>query len=144
MHLPGLDGRSGKVRIRNILWYRQAPGPVARFLNRIIFCLFAEDIGLLPKEIFSDLAKKNIDEPHFFAESFEELFRKMVKGGTFGPHKIRRFDGHLFEDFTVFELTPDEIRAFAEASESRWEFIEPKIMGTLFERALDPEGLETD
>jgi hypothetical protein len=113
---------------------------IARFLNRIVFCLFAEDVGLLPKEIFRDLAKQGVDDPRFFAERLEELFRKMAKGGTFGPHKIRYFNGHLFEEATVFELTEDEIRALAEAAECQWEYVQPSIMGTLFERALDGEG----
>jgi hypothetical protein len=113
---------------------------IARFLNRIIFCMFAEDVGLLPKDIFRDLARQGVDDPHFFAERLEELFRKMAKGGTFGPHKIRYFNGHLFEEATVFELTEDEVRALAEAAESKWEFVQPSIMGTLFERALDGEG----
>jgi hypothetical protein len=113
---------------------------IARFLNRIVFCLFAEDVGLLPQDIFRDLAKKNIDEPRFFAERLEELFRKMAKGGTFGPHKIRYFNGHLFEEATVFELTPDEIRELADAADAKWAFVQPSIMGTLFERALDGEG----
>src|ERR1035437_664964 len=113
---------------------------IARFLNRIIFCLFAEDVGLLPKDIFRDLAKQNVDDPRFFAERLEDLFRKMAKGGSFGPHKIRPSTGHLFEEATVFELTEGEIRARAEAAEPEWEFVQPSIMGTLFERALDGEG----
>ncbi|MGA2604396.1 MAG: DNA methyltransferase [Verrucomicrobiia bacterium] len=113
---------------------------IARFLNRIIFCLFAEDVGLLPKDIFRDLAKQGVDDPRFFAERLEELFRKMAKGGTFGLHKIRYFNGRLFEEATVFELTEDEIRALAEAAEPQWEVVQPSIMGTLFERALDGEG----
>ena len=30
---------------------------IARFLNRIVFCFFAEDTGLLPKNLFSEIAK---------------------------------------------------------------------------------------
>ncbi len=112
---------------------------IARFLNRIVFCLFAEDIGLLPAGIFNEVAKAGLNDPAFFAERLEALFRVMAKGGSFGTHRIRHFNGHLFEDTTVFELTEDEIRKLAEAAESRWEAIEPKIMGTLFERALDPD-----
>jgi len=67
----------------------------------------------------------------------EALFRVMAKGGSFGSHRIRHFNGHLFEEATVFELTPEEIRKLADASEADWQFIEPSIMGTLFERALD-------
>ncbi len=52
---------------------------------------------------------------------------------------IRHFNGHLFEDSTVFELTEDKLRRLADASEADWQFIQPSIMGTLFERALEPE-----
>jgi hypothetical protein len=110
---------------------------IARFLNRIVFCLFAEDTGLLPSHIFTEITKACLDDPHFFAERLEELFRAMAKGGSFGSHRIRHFNGHLFEEATVFELTEAEIRKLADAAEADWQFIEPSIMGTLFERALD-------
>src|SRR5678816_718231 len=65
--------------------------------------------------------------------------RSMAKGGRFGAHRIRHFNGHLFHDSTVFELTPDEIRALATAAAANWQSIEPSIMGNLFERGLDPD-----
>ena len=111
---------------------------IARFLNRVVFCLFAEDTGLLPENIFSEVARTGLDDPRHFAESLEELFRLMATGGRFGNKKIRHFNGHLFEEATVFELTADELRQLAEAAEADWQFIEPSIMGTLFERALEP------
>ena len=61
----------------------------------------------------------------------------MAKGGRFGALKIRHFNGHLFEDVSVFELTGDEIDALVEAAKADWQCIQPSIMGTLFERALD-------
>jgi len=112
---------------------------IARFLNRLVFCFFAEDTELLPKGIFSDVCKSGLEDPQHFAESLEDLFRCMAKGGRFGTQKIRHFNGHLFEDATVFELTPDEIRALAEAAAADWQFIRPAIMGNLFERGLDPD-----
>src|SRR5438552_11132494 len=112
---------------------------IARFLNRIVFCFFAEDTGLLPKKLFSDLLKTGVDDLHHFAETLEKLFHVMAKGGTFGKDKIRHFNGHLFEDSTVFELTEDELRKLADAGLADWQFIQPGIMGTLFERALDFE-----
>jgi type II restriction/modification system DNA methylase subunit YeeA len=112
---------------------------IARFLNRVVFCFFAEDTGLLPANLFSDIAKSGIDDPKLFAETMEKLFAVMATGGTFGKDKIRHFNGHLFEDSTVFELEEKELRALATAGEADWQFIEPSIMGTLFERALEPE-----
>ena len=110
---------------------------IARFLNRIVFCLFAENTGLLPPHIFTDLTKASVNDPRFFAERLEELFRVMAKGGSFGSQRVRHFNGHLFEESTVFELAEVEIRKLADAAEADWQFIQPAIMGTLFERALD-------
>ncbi len=111
---------------------------IARFLNRLVFCFFAEDTGLLPPGIFAGVCKAGMDDPQLFAETLEDLFRCMAKGGRFGAHKIRHFNGHLFHDATVFDLTRDEIRALASASDADWQNIEPSIMGNLFERGLDP------
>lgn len=112
---------------------------IARFLNRLVFCFFAEDTGLLPPDLFSNLLKLGLDDPHHLATTMENLFGVMATGGTFGGDKIRHFNGHLFEEATVFELTDDELKRLAEAGESSWQFIQPSIMGTLFERALEPE-----
>ncbi len=112
---------------------------IARFLNRIVFCFFAEDTGLLPKGLFSDVLKTGIDDARHLAQTLQNLFAVMARGGTFGKDRIRHFNGHLFEESTVFELTEDELRKLADASEADWQFIQPSIMGTLFERALEPE-----
>jgi type II restriction/modification system DNA methylase subunit YeeA len=110
---------------------------IARFLNRIIFCLFAEYTGLLPKNLFTDILKSSLQDPAHFSEAVEQLFRVMATGGLYGKDKIRYFNGHLFEDSTVYELTEAEIKNLAEAAEADWQFIQPSIMGTLFQRALD-------
>src|SRR5881398_2458219 len=112
---------------------------IARFLNRIVFCFFAEDTGLLPKNVVTDIFKTGVDDSAHFAEVLEDLFQKMARGGAFGPHKIRHFNGHLFEEATVFELTEEEIGKLAVAGEADWQFIQPSIMGNLFERGLDPD-----
>ena len=112
---------------------------IARFLNRLIFCFFAEDAGLLPKKLFSDLAKIALQDPHQFSEALESFFRTMATGGMFGMHRIRHFNGHLFEDATVFELNDKERRILANAAEADWQCVEPSIMGTLFARGLDPD-----
>ncbi len=110
---------------------------IARFLNRLVFCFFAEDTELLPKGIFAEVCEIGKQDPQHFAESLEDLFKCMAKGGRFGTHKIRHINGHLFEDATVFELTPDEIESLSAAAAASWQNIRPAIMGTLFERALD-------
>lgn len=110
---------------------------IARFLNRIVFCFFAEDSGLLPPRLFTEIVKTALDDEKQFADACESLFKVMAKGGMFGKDKIRHFNGHLFEEATVFELNEAELKSLVEAAEADWQFIQPSIMGTLFERALD-------
>jgi hypothetical protein len=57
---------------------------IARFLNRIVFCFFAEDTGLLPKNAVTEIFKTGVDDPAHFAEVLEDLFQKMATGGAFG------------------------------------------------------------
>lgn len=92
----------------------------------------------MPKHVVTNIFKAGVDDPPHFSEVLEELFQTIAKGGTFGEHKIRHFNGHLFEDITVFELTDEEIGKLAVAGEADWQFIQPSIMGNLFERGLDP------
>src|SRR5665213_3037255 len=112
---------------------------IARFLNRLVFCMFAEDTGLLPENLFTNILKASLRNPKHFTETAADLFKKMQKGGRFGNDPIRHFNGHLFDDFTVFELTETEIKDLHEAATAQWQFVQPSIMGTLFQRALDFE-----
>ena len=112
---------------------------VARFLDRIVFCLFAEDVDLLPKELFSRLVEKSNRDPKRFAKLVGQLFDAMMAGGDFGLEEIRHFNGNLFTESPALELTSDEIDAIRAASRLDWGAVDPSIFGTLFERGLDPE-----
>jgi len=111
---------------------------VAHFLDRIIFCLFAEDIELLPKTIFTKLLEKTRNEPKRFAQYLSDLFQAMADGGDFLLETILHFDGNLFNDSAVLELTQEEINLIYKAALLDWGAVDPSIFGTLFERGLDP------
>lgn len=114
------------------------PAAVAHFLDRIVFCLFAEDIGLLPDMVFTRMVEKSGREPVRFAKQLGQLFDSMATGGDFGLEAVRRFNGNLFDDRTVLELTVDDIASIAVAAKLDWSAVDPSIFGTLFERGLDP------
>lgn len=114
------------------------PGAVAHFLDRILFCLFAEDIGLLPDMVFSRLVEKSGREPERFGKQLGQLFDAMAGGGDFGLESVRRFNGNLFDDRSVLDLTDDDIKRIAAATKLDWSAVDPSIFGTLFERGLDP------
>ena len=90
---------------------------IARFLNRIVFCFFAEDTGLLPKDLFTEILKTAAGRPGALSRRrWKTCSPSWPRAARFGKDKIRHFNGHLFEDSTVFELTEGGI---AEAGRSR-------------------------
>jgi hypothetical protein len=111
---------------------------VAHFLDRIVFCLFAEDIGLLPDQIFSRIVEKAAGDPARFTHFIGQLFEAMIDGGEFGLEAIRHFNGNLFDDASVPELAAEDVRRIADTSRLDWSAVDPTIFGTLFERGLDP------
>lgn len=114
------------------------PEPVAHFLNRLLFCMFAEDIGLLPPRLFTELVENSQHDPALFELWSAELFRAMESGGTVAFKRIEWFNGGLFEDGATLRLKPDDLKTLLAACRLDWSEIEPSIFGTLFERGLDP------
>ena len=116
-----------------------APQKVAHFLNQCLFCLFAEDAGLLPGKLFERLLDKSQTDPEKLSTRFEELFKAMRKGGDFALEDIHWFNGGLFEQIEVLPLVVSEMKMLHAAAKLDWSEIEPSIFGTLFERGLDPK-----
>lgn len=110
----------------------------SHFLNKLLFCLFAEDVGLLPKDIFSEILSASSQNPGWFVTYTSELFRTMSIGGHTMLKKIRCFNGGLFADDEVFELDREELKVLARIAKLDWSSVEPAIFGTFFERSLDP------
>ncbi len=115
------------------------PQPVAHFMTRLLFCLFAEDIGLLPDRLFSDLLAEARRAPAEFPALASGLFRAMQSGGRFGLTRIAWFNGGLFDDDTCLPLERADLDLLHSAAVLDWSAIEPAIFGTLFERGLDPD-----
>jgi len=115
------------------------PHTAARFLDRLVFCMFAEDVGLLRKGLFSEILARARQEPKRLRPMLGDLFGKMAAGGFFGADEIKRFNGNLFDDASVLDLLPNEIGLLDAAAKPDWSDVEPAIFGTLFERGLDPD-----
>lgn len=126
-----------------------AAQPVAAFLTRCLFCMFAEDVGLLPRAddgqgAFLALLKRHRDQPDALRHMLRGLWTDMDRGGfsTALTRKVLHFNGKLFkghdaEDY-VLPLTRQHIDGLLDAASSNWREVEPAIFGTLLERALDP------
>ena len=111
---------------------------VAHFINKLVFCLFAEDIDLLPDRIFAATLEEATKRPHDFVPMLGELFRAMAnRNGRFGMSAIPWFNGGLFDDDDVLPLGIVAVQDLMTAARLDWKAIDPTIFGTLFESGLD-------
>lgn len=120
-----------------------APETVAHFLNRIVFCLFAEDVNLLQGDLFKklldNLAQRRDQVPEASQRRLSQLFAQMKGGGEFGLDNILHFNGGLFDDDAALPLDADSLDLLRVIAKQDWSSIDPTIFGTLFERFLDPD-----
>jgi len=114
------------------------PLKAAHFVNRLVFCMFAEDAGILPDRLFSKLLEASIKSPDSFVALSEQLFAAMHSGGYFGPDVVDWFNGGLFDSKETIPLSRKQLDRVRQAAAQDWSAIDPSILGTLFERGLDP------
>ena len=114
------------------------PHAVAHFVNRLVFCMFADDVGLLPGHMFTRMLEQARRTPAQFADLAGDLFRVMASGGRVGFETVEWFNGGLFDDDTALPLGKSDIDTVLAAARLDWSEIDPSILGTLFERGLDP------
>ena len=113
------------------------PEALARYLNQIVFCLYAEDAGLLRNELFSQIVREQNRNPATFDDAIQDLFGQMTSGGRFGAFNVAHFNGDLFNAADTVPLSGNALLLLEDAMKQNWRNIEPSIFGTLFERALD-------
>ncbi|MEI2773948.1 MAG: DNA methyltransferase, partial [Candidatus Competibacter sp.] len=112
---------------------------VAHFINRLVFCMFAEDVGLLPNQMFTRMLRYAHTHPDESEEMARDLFRGMRSGGRIGFEDVEWFNGGLFDSDEALPLDGPAILEILKAARLDWSEIDPSIFGTLFERGLDPD-----
>jgi type II restriction/modification system DNA methylase subunit YeeA len=126
---------AGRLRARG-----HNPHDVAHFVIRLVFCLFADDVGLLPAGLFERMLQAAQANPARFADFASRLFRAMKDpGGEIDFTPVPWFNGGLFDDDTALALDLADIKLLARVAALDWAEIDPSILGTLFERGLDPD-----
>ena len=113
------------------------------FLMRVLFCMFAEDIGLLPARSFENFLKRAEGDDQLFANGLRDLFERMdnpdpgARWAWAVETNVRYFNGRLFEDGRIYPLGGFLVHNLYEAARQNWRRVEPAIFGTLLEQALD-------
>lgn len=130
--------RMGEVA-RRLTGRGEAPQTVAHFLIQCVFCMFAEDAGLLPQKLFETVLDKSNPDGTKAQSRLVSLFQAMQGGGDFALETIPWFNGGLFKEIAVPALETADVVALLDAARMNWNAIEPAILGTLFERGLNPD-----
>lgn len=115
------------------------PHAIAHFLIQCVFCMFAEDAKLLPEKLFETVLDRSNPDGSKAQKRLSDLFAAMQNGGDFAMNDIPWFNGGLFKNITVPTLETADVVSLLEAARMDWSQIEPAILGTLFERGLNPD-----
>jgi type II restriction/modification system DNA methylase subunit YeeA len=118
---------------------RGTPEEIAHFVNQLVFCFFADSVGLLPKGLWSKLLARAQGDPERARSRFDALFDAMRNGEDYGAETIVHFNGGLFDGRRALPLDDGDIGLLRVANTLDWSQIDPSIFGSLFERFLDPQ-----
>jgi hypothetical protein len=122
------------------------PSVIRRFLLQTVWCLFAEGLGLLPHEPFSQiLMALRADPSRSSAAELGYLFTILnltadQKGSGGGLYAEAPYvNGGLFEEPARVHLQPAELEILAEVAAFEWRDVDPTIFGALMEDCLGRE-----
>jgi hypothetical protein len=114
------------------------------FVLQIVWCMFAEDLGMLPGHLFTRLLDGLLKDPS--RSSFDDLgrlFRYLAEPAprpTHGVYEGTPFaDGGLFRKPAEVHLETEEVDALRKAADFDWTQVEPAIFGALLQGALGKE-----
>ncbi|MEP7348922.1 MAG: DNA methyltransferase [Sphingorhabdus sp.] len=115
----------------------------ALFLMRVIFCMFAEDVGLLPKKSFTAFLEKTVENEAAFEPELAQLWQVMgradgIRYASAIGGDVRYFNGGLFASSKTYSLSNADRGELVVAAKADWTKVEPAIFGTLLEQALTP------
>lgn len=115
------------------------------FILQSVWCMFAEDFGMIPGHRFSALLEELArSSQRSSADDLGQLFSYLANPE---PRPSDRglyagtpwANGGLFAHPARVELEPEEIELLREATSYDWRLVEPAIFGSLLEGALGPE-----
>ncbi len=122
------------------------------FLTRLLFCYFAEDTGIFPKNAFTKVITEASGEngeglPELLAQLFRVMNQPKDKRPTDLPKHIKQFDyvnGGLFrDDLPVPEIRGKGRRMMIECGQLAWEAVNPDIFGSMFQAVVDEESRDS-
>ncbi|UYV17625.1 N-6 DNA methylase [Halomonas qaidamensis] len=122
------------------------------FLTRLLFCYFAEDTGIFPKNAFTKVVTEASGESgEGLSDLLVQLFRIMNQPEEERPADlpahVTQFpyvNGGLFrDDLPVPEIRGKGRRMMIECGQLAWEAVNPDIFGSMFQAVVDEESRDS-
>lgn len=119
------------------------------FLTRLLFCYFAEDTSIFPKNAFTKVITEASEEsgeglPELLAQLFRVMNQPEGERPSGLPKHIKDFpyvNGGLFrDDLPVPEIRGKGRRMMIECGQLAWEAVNPDIFGSMFQAVVDEES----
>jgi hypothetical protein len=111
-----------------------------RFVLQSVWCMFAEDLGMLADYPFQTIVHELISQPERSAADLGFLFRVLNQKGSHNRKGrlagTRYVNGELFARPAEVELTEDELRLLLDTTKFDWRKVDPTIFGSLMEGVL--------
>jgi SAM-dependent methyltransferase len=122
---------------------KENPERAQRFILQCVVALFAEDIDLLPRGLFTELLgdckKKGASSYDLIGGLFNQMGSDRPAPVNSRYYGVQYFNGGIFSVVEAIELTFAEIDLLLEAAAENWSKVEPAIFGTLFESSMGKE-----
>ena len=112
-----------------------------RFILQCVLAMFAQDRGLLPRDLFLRCVKDCLKGASSY-DVLGGLFREMNQQGKTpaGQYQgVDYFNGGLFSQIQAIELKRQELELLETASLQNWNKIRPAIFGNLFEGKVNED-----
>ena len=112
-----------------------------KFILQCVLAMFAENRGLLPKDLFVSCVQDCIKGANTY-DLLGGLFKTMNEKGITpaGRYKgVDYFNGGLFTEIHAIELERKELEILDTAARENWGKIRPAIFGSIFEATSDAE-----
>lgn len=116
-----------------------------RFILQCVLAMFAEDRGLLPRDLFISCVQDCLNGASSY-DVLGGLFREMNAQGitSAGRYKgVDYFNGGLFSVIHSIELTREELQFLDVSAREDWSQVRPAIFGNIFEGSVNEKERHT-
>jgi len=126
-------------------WLSERRHDLNHFMTQMIFCLFAEDTGIFPKDILSKtLIERAGAEGKHATDVISDIFNSLdVADRSQYPEWLANFpyvNGGLFSgDAAIPSITPKAYRYLEECWKLDWKGVNPDILGSSIQAIVDEE-----